>query len=105
MTEPRQECEAMGHVGLELDSTVAWRDLGLMCEACYAAYGDTRPFRAEVERLREPLDALEIATEAIAKAHDDELRAFLRGEVEANTWRPEKYAQAVLDAIREKGSK
>lgn len=39
------------------------------------------------------------ATEAIVEAHDEEMRAFLRGDVPANQWRPEKYAEAVLAAL------
>lgn len=48
-----QRCEAPLHVGDEQDEAVAWRELGLLCDTCNAAFSDTRPLKAEVERLRE----------------------------------------------------
>jgi hypothetical protein len=47
-----QVCEAFGHVGPDRDSTVHWRDLGLMCDACEAAYGDIRLTVRTLERIR-----------------------------------------------------
>jgi hypothetical protein len=43
-------------------------------------------------------EMLERATAAVVAAHDDELRAYLAGEIEANVWRPERYAEAALRA-------
>jgi hypothetical protein len=43
-----QECEAMGHVGPVRDATVAWVSLGLMCDACSEALGDTRPLQQQL---------------------------------------------------------
>lgn len=45
----------------------------------------------------------ERATQAIVAQHDEEIKAYLQGEVEANVWRPEKYAEAVLHAIDYQG--
>jgi hypothetical protein len=50
------DCEAMGHVGPESDGSVHWRGLGLMCDTCYAAFGDTRPLQRQVEELRDELE-------------------------------------------------
>jgi hypothetical protein len=52
-----QECEAMGHVGPEADATVHWRDLGLMCDACFGAFGDTRPLQQQLAAAVKELEA------------------------------------------------
>jgi hypothetical protein len=52
MTESRAlDCEAMDHVGPVRDATVEWRALGLMCDTCYEAFGDTRPLRAVLKQI------------------------------------------------------
>lgn len=48
-----QICESSLHEGDEHDATVEWRELGLLCDACYAAIDDMRRVKAENERLRE----------------------------------------------------
>jgi hypothetical protein len=49
--------------------------------------------------MNSPQTMLDRATEAVVKAHDDEIRAYLAGELKANEWRPERYARAALDAV------
>lgn len=44
-----QRCEGEAHEGDERDSTVEWRELGLLCDACDAAIGDTRRMRAALQ--------------------------------------------------------
>jgi hypothetical protein len=53
-----QECEAMGHVGPVRDATVAWVSLGLMCDACSEALGDTRPLQQQLAAAVEALAEL-----------------------------------------------
>lgn len=50
------------------------------------------------DRECEPVtdEMVERATAAVVAAHDGEMRAYLAGEIEANTWRPEVYAKAAL---------
>jgi hypothetical protein len=48
--------------------------------------------------MNSSMTMLDRATEAVVKAHDDEIRAYLAGEIEANVWRPEVYARAALSA-------
>ena len=40
--EDWQRCESMHHEGDNLDSTVEWRDIGLMCDECSSALVDIR---------------------------------------------------------------
>jgi hypothetical protein len=44
-------------------------------------------------------EMVEWATAGVVNAQDAEMKAFLRGEIEANTWRPEVYARAALAAV------
>jgi hypothetical protein len=57
--------------GPEPDETVSWRDLGLMCEACYEAYGDRRPLQAEIERLQAALKEIASADRGVGKGRYD----------------------------------
>ena len=45
--------------------------------------------------------AIELGTVGMIEQHEEEMRAFLNGDVPANQWRPEKYAEAVVRAISE----
>lgn len=55
MSEDWMVCDSIDHVGDNQDETVEWRDLGLMCEACYEALGDMRGLKVENTRLRNVL--------------------------------------------------
>lgn len=52
MADDWKRCEAPLHEGDERDDTVAWRDVGLLCDTCDAAFTDRRPLDAEIERLK-----------------------------------------------------
>lgn len=54
----------------------------------------------EVEYVRSEVtnEMVERASEGVVKAHEDEMQAYLRGDVPANQWRPEVYARAALTA-------
>ncbi len=54
-----RRCESMDHIGEGFDFTVAWRDLGLYCDTCFNAMGDTRVLASERDRYREALEAIE----------------------------------------------
>jgi hypothetical protein len=75
--EAWQVCEEMGHIGPELDVTVEWRDLGLMCRDCYVAYRDTRPLREESERWSEQVNRMELEMQGYL-AEIERLRKALR---------------------------
>lgn len=86
MNEDWQVCEATGHVGPEHDSTVRWRDLGLMCDACDAAHQDTRPLRQQLQGSGRTLERIrDHATSAedpalLAQKELDRMQRFGRGD-------------------------
>jgi hypothetical protein len=83
-----QKCEAMEHVGPE--RPVAWRDLGLMCDVCYEAFGDMRALRQQLEGAIVIDDAAIIrAANAIGQLGTDRIGA-----------EPYAAARAILDAAR-----
>lgn len=46
-------------------------------------------------------EMLKRATEGVLRVHEEEVRAFLAGEIEAATWRPERYAEGAVRAALE----
>jgi hypothetical protein len=57
-----------------------------------------RAFRGANRMLEITPEMIERATEAVVRVHDEERQAYLRGEVEANVWRPRRYAEAAVRA-------
>lgn len=44
---------------------------------------------------------LEVCTQALVDVQAAEIKAYLAGEIAAGAWRPEKWAEAVLTALRD----
>lgn len=62
-----KRCESFYHVGDELDPTVEWRDLGLMCNTCIYSLVDVRHIKKSDRELmlEERVRELELEIESL----------------------------------------